>query len=432
MTTAMPKSLSLSDLLKAQYNIGVKPLNAEDYKKQLIGKEANLSKQLVIEHSLLSFHYKVKSQFLAELLHSSEQRITDEVKRQIEANLKLAELLKVIYRDYLNVPTEVHKLERDIILYHQWQGLVPQTQEHRLAKDAPFSICNLVADTTSSLNWERLLTLRGRSLVLLIAPLTSEFSQYRQILALTEPFAAPIIAYFSWLFFAPRLTVNLSMLVKHTVAGPWLTNEEKELGWQTRLQAQWNERWFLILNDAVWLSANLLNCFVLVGTAAPWGLPVALAMRGFDLVMTGIKATVEIIKMNRLRQKYQDVLNDPELGKDTQNLIQKELEQLELRMAHESKKLLLSVSCNAVLMLASLLAIPALAFHPAFPMACAAVAVTATILCFALTKWIDSQQPKVGIGSPPENSNGKGLTFFQPVSKPDDVSPAPELEPSTP
>jgi len=66
-----------------------------------------------------------------------------------------------------------------------------------------------------------------------------------------------------WLY-ALRFCVNLFLMMKHVVAP---SAEEKEmLAWQERLATQWNQRKFVMANDAVWGVVNGLTNFWLIGS----------------------------------------------------------------------------------------------------------------------------------------------------------------------
>ena len=77
---------------------------------------------------------------------------------------------------------------------------------------------------------------------------------------------APITGYASWLLYYTRFGVNLSLLLKHTLTGPWMSVEERDKipAWE-RFKSQWNQRKFALLNDSIWGVANMACYFWLVG-----------------------------------------------------------------------------------------------------------------------------------------------------------------------
>lgn len=73
------------------------------------------------------------------------------------------------------------------------------------------------------------------------------------------------LGYLSWLLWYSRFLINFTLLLKHTIRGPWMSEEEKNKPWQTRLQEQLQQRKFMLLNDIVWGTSNLVCFFWLVG-----------------------------------------------------------------------------------------------------------------------------------------------------------------------
>ncbi len=96
-----------------------------------------------------------------------------------------------------------------------------------------------------------------------------------------------VFNYLSFLFYMPRLITNLVLMGKHTIAHPWMSEEQKALGWRVRRGMQWQRREFQVLNDAVW-AANALTVFVVAlslasGLATPIGMILIGALYYFDI-----------------------------------------------------------------------------------------------------------------------------------------------------
>ncbi|WP_028388871.1 hypothetical protein [Legionella fairfieldensis] len=79
---------------------------------------------------------------------------------------------------------------------------------------------------------------------------------------------APIAGYMSWILYYTRFGISLLLLLKHTFKGPWMNEEEKALPASTweRFQTQWQQRKFVLLNDSIWATANLICFFWLKGS----------------------------------------------------------------------------------------------------------------------------------------------------------------------
>ena len=73
----------------------------------------------------------------------------------------------------------------------------------------------------------------------------------------------------SWMLYYARFGIELGLLLKHTIAGPWMSAEERSISKHIvsleRFQTQWQQRKFQLLNDSVWATANMACFFWLVG-----------------------------------------------------------------------------------------------------------------------------------------------------------------------
>lgn len=94
---------------------------------------------------------------------------------------------------------------------------------------------------------------------------------HKQQAAIGLAMPSPITGYMSWLLYYARFGINLSLLLKHTLVGPWMSVPEKNLfsgekypTW-ARFKTQWDQRKFTLLNDSIWATANLACFFWLVG-----------------------------------------------------------------------------------------------------------------------------------------------------------------------
>jgi hypothetical protein len=76
---------------------------------------------------------------------------------------------------------------------------------------------------------------------------------------------APITGYMSWILYYARFGINLSLLLKHTIAGPWMSQEERNIPAWDRFKTQWDQRKFALLNDSIWGAANMVCFFWLTG-----------------------------------------------------------------------------------------------------------------------------------------------------------------------
>jgi len=76
---------------------------------------------------------------------------------------------------------------------------------------------------------------------------------------------SPTTSYMSWILYYARFSINLGLLLKHTINGPWMSKKEAKIPVGERFQTQWQQRKFALLNDSIWATANLACCFWLTG-----------------------------------------------------------------------------------------------------------------------------------------------------------------------
>ncbi len=89
----------------------------------------------------------------------------------------------------------------------------------------------------------------------------------------------------SWGLYYFRFALNLGLLLKHTIAGPWMSEEESNEPWTERFKTQWAQRKFSLLNDFFWATGNLVCFFWLYGkgAAGTWGDALTIALLVFDI-----------------------------------------------------------------------------------------------------------------------------------------------------
>ncbi len=100
-----------------------------------------------------------------------------------------------------------------------------------------------------------------------LAALSQDFFNTKQAQQ-TLATISPIAGYVSWILYYCRFAVNLFLVLKHTIKGSWMTPEEQRLSTMDRLKIQLNQRKFIMINDLVWASINLVCFFWLHGQGA--------------------------------------------------------------------------------------------------------------------------------------------------------------------
>lgn len=385
----------------------------------LANKTIDYFRPLVKQHRLLSFEYNV---ICTQLMHDfyRDKANEDELTYQIMAALEMAELLTCIFRDYLNVPREVLRLQKEQKIYRellakrnfQFSAMVEYQEKQDWISQG---IRNFIANS----NWLRLFLVRSKRLLETIVPLVNHIP-YKQFIKQLDKCIGPVFSCLSWLFFIPRLATNFFLLSKHLIAG---SRTEKKLGLSNVANAQLQRRWFEIGNDSAWMTAGLLGYFSwLLGLSAPVIIYINTALYFYDVVLASVRAGHEISQLKNLQAEYKDM----ELQMLANNASPASLEEIRRfqqdlndRIVFEQKRLLLPVGNTIALAIAILFCLPsALAFSPILPLIGASLLIVTTIITFSLTQALEAHRPQSSVdklGSTENSvfSNSK-VTFFQP------------------
>lgn len=211
----------------------------------------------------------------------------------------------------------------------------------------------------------------------------------------------------SWGLYYFRFALNLGLLLKHTIKGPWMSKEESQTPVSERFLSQWKLRKFTLLNDSLWATANLACFFWLIAAKGlgPWGDLLTMALLVFDAsAVTWGFAEQEAEYDDEIKQFDQDIkrleLEIERLQKDDQldahhklariqeyNLRLFALKRSRTQCENNWKCQKLSAQTEIAYAVALLLAF-ALMTVPFLPITGAAltvVSLTGTALCFVLT-----------------------------------------------
>lgn len=120
----------------------------------------------------------------------------------------------------------------------------------------------------------------------------------------------PYTGTMSWGLYYFRFSLNLGLLLKHTLAGPWMSKEESSEPWTERFKTQWDQRKFSLLNDFIWATGNLLCFFLLVGkgAAGAWGDLLTLGLLIFDISLTAWAFAEQQTKHNEQMSDYETAM----------------------------------------------------------------------------------------------------------------------------
>ncbi len=266
-----------------------------------------------------------------------------------------------------------------------------------------------IKDAMGALNEKRLYWVWGSSLlktVLDVLPPDTfnpeRIEQAKQVVRTPDPYTG----YLSWILYYFRFALNLSLLLKHTISGPWMSKEEKKTPWTERFLTQWDQRKFTLLNDSLWATANMACFFWLTGKGVlgTWGDLLTLALLIFDISIAvwdfeeqRTRYNKEMLDYEANIKKLKNQINTPK--KDTESeeeynrmlieyniqlqALEKAQRQCQREWDYQKISLINNIAYAVGLMLAfALLTIP---FIPVAAPVAVALGVAGAALCFALT-----------------------------------------------
>ncbi|WP_131793028.1 hypothetical protein [Legionella birminghamensis] len=312
--------------------------------------------------------------------------------------LLYAELLEYVYRYYINVPREVLRLRKEKTVYRHYlekRGYLFEPEgELKLEAD---TITQKMRNDTAWINPYRLIFIRGKRLLNALVPLLNRVERYGQVIATADKILNPALAYLGWIFFGPRLFSNLFILIKHSVPGPWMTEQEKNLGFWFRFLAQLQRRYFEIGNDVVWFAAGILNCFVFVGPLAPIAVYFSLACFVYDIIWASVRAGIEIYRFNQLKAQYAEMaedIKDDDSRRDEYEALLRHQKILDHRIRMETYRVLTTVATTTGVCLGFILMLPLFMANPLIPVIGAILFLSATVAGFLATRYFEEQRPR--------------------------------------
>ena len=314
--------------------------------------------------------------------------------------LFLANILLIIYDKYLITPSEVKKLSQDIEVLQKHLVNDPYTHKELVPINAKNT--ELLREKTTAFNTLRQLCTRSRQLILISRQLAETSQNYILIINSADSIIGPFFAYFNWLFFLPRMLANFAMIAKHTINHSWLTDEQKKLTWYCRFATQLSMRWPELTKDISWFVVGIINCFVLVGSLAPFAIYLSVSRQFFDATMVAIRGSLTIRKLQNLLNYYKNMKPSSEKEELITNL--------KLRIEREMLKVGIEI-LHAFLVVAVLaLTIPLLSFNPIIAIVGLSAALILPFTNYFSLNYLENKKPK----SPLRTSSSH--YFFKPTS----------------
>ncbi|KTD42970.1 hypothetical protein [Legionella parisiensis] len=352
-------------------------------------------RKIIPMHLVMNLEYSLLGQQLRAKFLSPKPIDRDELREQLIAALMMAELLEHIYRYHMDIPREVVRLRAQQNLYRELLAELISNFPKRLPGKAPenFSVTQELRNTIMDINLWRLLIVRSKRALDLLALVHTESQVYLRFVKIMDTVMDPFLIHLAWFFWLPRLVVNLFSLFKHTVPGWWMDEREISLGWAVRFSAQIKRRYFEFGNDIVWVGSGLINTFYLTGALAPFAFYVSLAVFAFDVIWAMTRAYIELSRMYELRTQYSEMLDKPHTLKEERQ-IKEHLKAIDKQIALEKFRLGSHVATTVFIFLGMCMALPVFAVNPILPLIGALILVTVCIVNFALTEEVANRRPR--------------------------------------
>lgn len=397
MTTILARLVAIDEMPVCQKNDSIKQWEFTKGLEKLRKKQTN--SETGFFDSLLDDHKSIETEYNALCSHIFYEYTVDRKDQRCEAQLiaalMMAELQEVIYSDLMAVPAKGQKFRADQEIFKKLlkkrDFLFSEKKKETLPDFPIFSkFSPTIRERHAFFNGPKLMILRAKKLFTLM------FEEFEQVKAvLDDPFKKPL-AWFSWIFFMPRLCINLFMLGKHLIPGPWMSKEEKNIDMYRRFWIQTQRRGFELANDLGWSTSGLLSCFLFVGRLTPIGAYANAVFFAYDVIITVIKAGIEINRLEKLKAAYLEmcVNKDRPVGKldDSADY----LKHLDLRIDIEIAKIDLAVASTLLLLAAVLLGLPCFVMAtPALPVLSALFILIITIGTFVMNRKLEERIPTI-------------------------------------
>ncbi|MDR3504189.1 MAG: hypothetical protein P4L79_16605 [Legionella sp.] len=413
----------LQNTLFANYSLGIDDPNPENWtfseSIQLLG--VDFYRAIIPSHLILNMEYSLLGQQIRTNLDKkliSEQQLAE----QIISAIFLAELLEQVYQKYLIVPREVERLRTQKQLYREIlielkHPLPKHLSDENKKIEVGLSFSQEVRQRTLNINLYRLLLVRSKRALDLIAALDCSADWYRHIMRDFGRCTDPFLPHLAFLFYAPRLAVNLGLLMKHLLPGSWMEQPERDLGWKVRLQGQLLRRWFELGNDIAWVGLGYVNGYLLTGAFAPVAAYLSIAFFGYDVALAAIRAYIELNRVYEMRSQYQKMLDRAENEVEREE-IKQQLRVLDQQINFELLRFSSHVAATTAIFLAMGCGAPLFAANPAIALAGAICLVVICLINFALVPVLNQCRPR-DIIEVPTGGIAK-LGFFAKKEEPSD------------
>lgn len=266
------------------------------------------TKNEIKSYWLTEITYRARRAECAELLGIKNRSGKQNQQLYILVNklLEMAEQQKDIYSRYLCVPRETSRFLRDIDQYKSFNNSKKsQPEDPSPHKEWPLWLSSHYIrgcfGSAGTLNQMRQVITRTHKLLLTLMPLLHD-ANFQLVMKIFELYFASVFAYVAWVFFLPRILINLFIMAKNVLHNDGILTPYE------RLKIQWGRRWQELVNNSMICTMGLLAFFVFAPTMA---IPVIAAVQLCELASSLVRQHYEIEQAETLLSE--DQYKDPYL-----------------------------------------------------------------------------------------------------------------------
>lgn len=217
---------------------------------------------------------------------------------------------------------------------------------------------------------------------------------------------SPYLCHLGWGLYYARFLIEFSLLLKHTINGPWMTKQEAKTPWTQRFSKQWDQRKFTLINDSIWATANLICDFWWVGSGVKGhaGNLLTIGLLLMDLSISIWRFFEEKAKYESELKALQDLRDRYQRKRKSTDEINKAIKKCEREWHYLKISLLNDIAYAAALLLAfSLMTVPFLPIATSLAMTLGLVGIAT---CFALTVLYSAVDAGIGIAKTLNDKKG--------------------------
>jgi hypothetical protein len=223
----------------------------------------------------------------------------------------------------------------------------------------------------------RLILIRVNRFIKQLASVIKNTSLYvNGVKAFQEGGGAFFFSHLTWIYFLPRLIVNISTVIKSIFAVGDISALERGFGWRRRLYVLLVAIWFELSNDFRWFMGGITNAFILAGSIPIIGVYIMAAVQIYDFVIICTRNYIETCRFNEMKEKFVGLSNSSQQIDDISDFLMR----LDRRISFEKDFLFYLIANFAIIMTCIVFMVPVFgSISPIIPMVAGIVAILTTV-----------------------------------------------------